>query len=110
MPDFQLALVKEQEQLQQKIKVRLIEMGASRNLLDALDSQGLDGIGASLALLPDRQLYGLCQRLGQVEAALCQLDLGLFGICSDCDGEIEVERLVADPAEQRCSTCSHRQV
>ncbi|EKE68751.1 TraR/DksA family transcriptional regulator [Gallaecimonas xiamenensis] len=110
MSDYRRRLSQEQQQLQQKIQVRLIEMGAPGLLLTALAEQGLDGIAGQLDQFPDRQLYGLCQRLTQVEAALCQLDLGLYGICCDCEAEIELDRLAADPAEQRCARCTGSRV
>jgi DnaK suppressor protein len=51
---------------------------------------------------------GSFERLMRLDAALCQLDLGLYGLCSDCESEIEASRLQSDPTEQRCSICSSR--
>lgn len=50
--------------------------------------------------------HPLFERLMRLDAALCQLDLGLYGLCSDCEAEIEAERLVQDPTEQRCHQCA----
>ncbi len=47
-------------------------------------------------------------KLAQLDAAMCQLDIGLYGLCSDCEAEIEVSRLNANPLEQRCTSCSTR--
>ncbi|WP_394131014.1 TraR/DksA family transcriptional regulator [Shewanella maritima] len=44
----------------------------------------------------------------QLDAALCQLELGLYGICSDCEMEIEPERLLINPTEQRCANCAEK--
>lgn len=110
MTDFGQSLAQEQQQLLQQIRARLIELGAPGALLEALASQGVDGLGEQLPSYPDRQLYGLCNRLNKVEAALCQLDLGLFGICADCEAEIEMERLIKDAAEQRCARCASKAV
>ncbi|QYJ92313.1 TraR/DksA family transcriptional regulator [Shewanella spartinae] len=55
------------------------------------------------AKLTDEPLF---IKLTQLDAALCQLDLGLYGLCSDCEADIEAERLNANPLEQRCTQCA----
>lgn len=47
----------------------------------------------------------LFKRLMRLDAAYCQLELGLYGLCSDCETEIEAMRLSHDPTEQRCVRC-----
>ena len=47
-------------------------------------------------------------KLMRLEAAYCQLELDLYGICSDCEKEIEPLRLIADPTEQRCAKCEQK--
>ncbi|MCE9777980.1 TraR/DksA C4-type zinc finger protein [Shewanella algae] len=49
--------------------------------------------------------HPLYHRLLRLDAALCQLDLGLYGLCADCEAEIEAYRLDRDPTEQRCERC-----
>jgi len=44
-------------------------------------------------------------RLEAVLAALSQVELNMYGICADCEQNIEPERLLHDPATQRCSRC-----
>jgi sigma-B regulation protein RsbU (phosphoserine phosphatase) len=44
----------------------------------------------------------LVQLLGEVDAALERMDGGTYGICEACQGEIENDRLMADPL---CRTC-----
>src|SRR5690554_4452616 len=39
-------------------------------------------------------------RLKQVDAALCQWQLGLYGLCSDCEVQLTQEQLYADPCIQ----------
>ncbi|MGL5048558.1 MAG: TraR/DksA family transcriptional regulator [Shewanella sp.] len=51
--------------------------------------------------------HPLFNKLNKLDAAFCQLDLGLYGLCSDCETEIEAERLNQDPTEQRCTTCAY---
>lgn len=58
-----------------------------------------------LALTPLAEHPLFC-RLNKLDAAFCQLDLGLYGLCSDCEAEIESARLNQDPTEQRCGACA----
>jgi len=70
----------------------------------------LEGVAFIEALLNAR-LMGIedcCAELKRVDAALCQLDLGLYGLCSDCEESIEPELLQADPCRQRCRHCERR--
>lgn len=48
------------------------------------------------------------QELQRVEGALMRLRAGTYGICVDCDGEIEVDRLEAYPEAMRCHDCQER--
>lgn len=47
-------------------------------------------------------------RLKQIDAALCQMDLGLYGLCSDCEEPLSSEQLEQDPTQQRCPRCEAR--
>ena len=50
----------------------------------------------------------LFKKLTRLDAAICQLELGLYGLCADCEATIEPSRLTHDPTEQRCSRCEER--
>jgi len=43
--------------------------------------------------------------LAQVESALRRLDAGIYGDCADCGDPIPLQRLLAQPAAQRCAGC-----
>jgi DnaK suppressor protein len=43
--------------------------------------------------------------LRQVEAALDRLDAGAYGDCADCGESIAWDRLLAQPAAERCAPC-----
>ena len=53
--------------------------------------------------------YALNERetaeLGQIAGAFERLDLGTFGLCTDCDTQIATERLRATPQVTRCMAC-----
>ncbi|CAJ1785600.1 TraR/DksA family transcriptional regulator [Aeromonas jandaei] len=46
--------------------------------------------------------------LKRIDAALCQMDLGLYGLCSDCEEPLAIESLELDPTLQRCPRCEAR--
>jgi DnaK suppressor protein len=43
--------------------------------------------------------------LRDVEAALRRIHVGAYGVCIDCDDEVELERLQAFPTAKRCLMC-----
>ena len=43
--------------------------------------------------------------LKKIDNALFQIKNGTFGICDECDGEIEINRLRARPVATQCITC-----
>lgn len=47
-------------------------------------------------------------RLKRLDAALCQMDLGLYGLCSDCEEPLTIDQLEQDPTLQRCPSCETR--
>lgn len=47
-------------------------------------------------------------RLAAVDDALARLAAGTYGLCVDCDDEIQLERLIALPQASRCITCQQR--
>jgi RNA polymerase-binding transcription factor DksA len=57
-------------------------------------------------LTPELELKN--RRLEQIQAALSQMDMGLYGLCCDCDSRIERDLLIIDPAHQRCRRCDQR--
>ncbi|HKV93713.1 MAG TPA: SpoIIE family protein phosphatase [Candidatus Angelobacter sp.] len=51
------------------------------------------------------QTANLLQLLEQVDRALERVDHGTYGVCEDCKGTVEAERLFADPLTQLCLDC-----
>jgi len=43
--------------------------------------------------------------LRQIDAALARMNAGRYGMCTDCGGEIGLERLRRAPAATRCFDC-----
>jgi RNA polymerase-binding protein DksA len=47
------------------------------------------------------------QELREIDAALARMANGSYGICIDCRGEIDLERLRRGPAAKRCFDCQN---
>ncbi|WP_094751945.1 TraR/DksA family transcriptional regulator [Psychromonas sp. CD1] len=43
-----------------------------------------------------------------IDAALSNLNIGMFGLCADCEESIELERLKKDATLQRCQCCTEK--
>ncbi|WP_299493580.1 TraR/DksA C4-type zinc finger protein [uncultured Shewanella sp.] len=49
--------------------------------------------------------HPLYHQLILLDAAWCQLEMGLYGLCSDCEAPIERKQLKQNPLRQRCNRC-----
>ncbi|KFZ37121.1 hypothetical protein HR45_11960 [Shewanella mangrovi] len=96
----------------QQIRQRLSAIEKDiRSELVALDPQWRDmALGDIIELMAKRELCGnaIYARLVRLDAAICQLELGLYGLCADCEAEIEADRIASDPTEQRCQLCDEQ--
>lgn len=55
--------------------------------------------------LSNAELSRDLDELRELDEALARLRAGRYGLCRDCGGEIELERLRAEPAATRCFEC-----
>jgi DnaK suppressor protein len=46
--------------------------------------------------------------VSDVDAALARLENGSYGMCIECQGDIERAALKADPLIERCASCRRR--
>jgi len=89
---------------------RRTELGAGGGNREALaidtSPEDLDRIQqASERDLAMRILEGNSSRLREVQAALRRMDAGAFGICVDCEENINPKRLAAVPWASYCIVC-----
>lgn len=52
--------------------------------------------------------HPLYLQLIQLDAAWCQLEMGLYGLCSDCEAQIDYTLLKQFPLRQRCCSCQEK--
>lgn len=91
-----------------------------QQLIAELEAARLDDIGVSPAQCEVESLVAMARtvlgpgveapiaRLLHLDAALCQMELGLYGLCSDCEEPLDPIALDNDPAMQRCPRCEAR--
>ncbi|KXF81412.1 TraR/DksA C4-type zinc finger protein [Enterovibrio coralii] len=102
--------IKKVAQLQQNLESEKEEVRS--RLEDAL----IRLTGLETSHVPTAHLIKLCRheseklhedglRLEKIDAAICAIHTGLFGLCADCEEEIDAHDLEKDAAEPRCSSC-----
>lgn len=74
-------------------------------LFEQLHQLNNDELLESLQQLENPKSSKIRSRLQAIDASLCQLELGLYGYCADCEKTIEPELLQRDPTSQRCRRC-----
>lgn len=57
------------------------------------------------AVTPEVSTAPLVELLGEVDSAVERIEEGSFGVCVDCHGVVEKERLLADPLVKVCLDC-----
>ncbi len=58
-----------------------------------------------LAIEDFKKTEHLMHLLHEVDSALDRMDKGSYGVCEVCHGDIEAERLIADPLVRNCLDC-----
>ena len=84
-----------------------------RRLRARLETKGDYGLGEGDPMIYQWELnLALCKRaeqhLAEIEEALEQLDMGIYGRCERCGKPIEPERLAVLPHTTVCSQCAQR--
>jgi RNA polymerase-binding transcription factor DksA len=53
----------------------------------------------------DPNISSQISELKRIDAALNNIEIGMYGLCADCEAQLTIEQLDLDPARQRCSNC-----
>ncbi|WP_160061781.1 TraR/DksA C4-type zinc finger protein [Psychromonas sp. L1A2] len=104
---LQQNLLAEFTQLKEKVKVRLTASSKQylNDLVKDVDTMNADALIDSLVHSESHSLNLYKTQIQSIDAALQGIELGLYGLCSDCEVEIEVEELFECPTKQRCTAC-----
>jgi RNA polymerase-binding transcription factor DksA len=100
-------LLSEFAELKEKIKHRLSISSKKylNDLVDKVDSMNADVLISSLSNCESHSLNLYRTQIKSIDAALQGIELGLYGLCSDCETELDVEVLFKCPTQQRCPVC-----
>lgn len=107
MTDIEGRLRQRQQELRAEVDGRLRQSSEQR-LADLAGPVGDAGDDSVAHMITDLELAAATRditELREVEVALKRLDSGDYGICVQCGGEIEYERLKAYPTAVRCLAC-----
>lgn len=94
-------------QLRAEIRQELLAADDARyaDLAGRVHDSGEESVADLLVDLGIARIDRQVNEIRQIEAALRRVDLGIYGVCRDCDGEIGYERLQSQPVAERCVTC-----
>lgn len=104
LQDFQSSLIDSFEQCRQHL-VDIIEHSSTPLLatkLQKISSDELLDLASTTELLsntPD------ISKIKNIDAALTNIEIGIYGICADCEEDIEIAQLKLNPTQQRCPLC-----
>ncbi|WP_299014798.1 TraR/DksA C4-type zinc finger protein [uncultured Photobacterium sp.] len=103
-PHLQDLLAQEHDTLAKELRyeMQLNTLVPSANAIENADLSELISMAKS-SFIPN--LFDLAVRMEKVDAAVCSIKLGMYGLCVDCEEEIDFEELQADPAQPRCRSC-----
>jgi len=105
--DIEGRLRQRQQQLRAEVDQRL-QQSSEQRLEDLAGPVGDAGDESVAHMITDLDLAAATRdvtELREVELALGRLASGDYGICANCGGEIEYERLKAYPTAVRCLAC-----
>ena len=93
--------------LRAEIREELLALDESRyiDLAGRVRDSGEESVADLLVDMGIARIDRQVNEVREIEAALRRIDLGIYGVCRDCDGEIGYERLQSQPMAERCVTC-----
>lgn len=108
MPELRAQMLEEIQRLRQQIYLYVQQEHQPEfgNLTLKLDQSPLSHWPELLQLWFTPELKLKAARLEALLAAMSLMDMGLYGLCCDCEQRIERELLIQDPARQRCQRCA----
>lgn len=107
---LQQTLLNEFAALKEKIKSRLSisSKPALNELVAKVDEMSADMLIDSLVHSQSHSLNLYKQQIKCIDAALQGMEIGLYGLCSDCEDNLNVEALFECPTQQRCPACEEK--
>jgi len=107
---LQRRLQERHAELRAEIRAELLAADDSRyaDLAGRVHDSGEESVADLLADLDIARIDRQVNEIRQIEAALRRVDMGIYGVCRDCDGDIGYERLQRQPVAERCVVCQQQ--
>lgn len=107
---FRTKLSVRQEELRCAIDEELIHENREdyTDIIGEVRDTGDEAFADMIADLNIASLNKLLEEFQDIDATISRIRQGTFGICTDCDDNIDVARLLAYPTAKRCIRCQQR--
>ena len=105
--ELRLVLQQRHKELREEIRQELLAADESRyiDLAGRVHDSGEESVADLLMDLDIARLDRQINEIRRIEAALRRIEVGNYGVCHDCDGDIGYERLKRQPYAERCVVC-----
>jgi len=107
---FEKIINERREHLRKDILEHLdaVDDNSVAELYGRVHDSGEESIADMLVDMNFKSLEQESRDVAAMESALVRIRSGSYGQCIDCGEEIEVERLEANPAAERCYSCQEK--
>lgn len=104
---LQRRLQQRRTELRAEIREELLAADDMRyaDLAGRVHDSGDESVADLLADLDVARIDRQVTEIRGIEAALRRIDMGVYGVCRECDGDIAYERLQTQPGAERCVAC-----
>ena len=108
--ELQHRLQQRHAELRAEIREELLAADEMRyaDLAGRVHDSGEESVADLLADLDVARIDRQVSEIRSIEAALRRVDMGVYGICRECDGDIDYKRLQSQPTAERCVTCQEQ--
>jgi len=107
---LQRRLQQRRAELRVEIRAELLAADDMRyaDLAGRVHDSGDESVADLLADLDVARIDRQIAEIRGIEAALRRIDMGVYGVCRECDGDIAFERLQSQPSADRCVACQEQ--
>lgn len=94
-------------ELRTEVREELLAADEARyiDIAGRVHDSGEESVADLLADLEIARLDRQVNEIRRIEAAFRRVEVGIYGACHDCDGDIGYERLRNQPFAERCVAC-----
>jgi RNA polymerase-binding transcription factor DksA len=108
--ELQRRLQARRSELRAEIREELLAADDMRyaDLAGRVHDSGDESVADLLADMDVARIDRQITEIRSIEAAQRRIDMGLYGVCRECDGDIDYQRLQSQPAADRCVACQEQ--